>query len=64
MKRFEYKIEEFDAGISLNNIDYNAILIRINRLGFEGWELVSTNVNFMAGLPGKIVYTFKREINV
>lgn len=61
MKRFEYKTERFSIGMSLklNDVD---ITKRLNRLGFEGWELISVNMITNLGMIAEAVYTFKREI--
>ncbi len=59
MKRWEYKI------INIRSENYRldpAQDVELNRLGEEGWELVSiTSINFKSGATDHIGMVFKRE---
>jgi hypothetical protein len=58
MTKWEYKI------INIRSENYRldpAAATEMNRLGSEGWELVSiTSVNFKTGATDNIAMTFKR----
>jgi len=63
MDQFEYKIMKFKPrksflGGSFDNIEINN---KINILGQQGWELVSTStINAELGSTTEILMTFKR----
>jgi hypothetical protein len=63
MTKWEYKVVEFDARGALGGlIDQEKMELKLNELGREGWELVtsySTQQGY--GSSRKLVYTFKRE---
>ncbi|GAB6109059.1 DUF4177 domain-containing protein [Fusibacter bizertensis] len=64
MREFEYKVMEFDPKSSImgGKVEVSMIEKKINEIGAEGWELVSTfTTNQGNGYTRKIVYTFKRE---
>jgi hypothetical protein len=60
MTRWEYKI------INIRSENYRldpATAPELNRLGNEGWELVSiTSVNFKTGATDNIAMVFKRRV--
>ena len=64
MKRFEYKTVEIKpTGTWTSKFDIVEIDKVLNRMGSEGWELVSMedrNVGY--GTTACFYYTFKREI--
>ncbi|SFM34626.1 hypothetical protein SAMN04487943_11454 [Gracilibacillus orientalis] len=53
MKQFEYKVEDMQIRLTVNN-DFNTIITdKLNSIGRDGWEL--------AGVNGTLCF-FKREI--
>ena len=59
MKRFEYKIYIY----SPRDIDsFSSAEMTINRLGSEGWELISSQIPETQGLGWRFIFTFKREV--
>ena len=63
MTKWEYKVIEFDARGAMGGlIDQEKMELKLNELGKDGWELVtsySTNQGY--GSSRKLVYTLKRE---
>lgn len=64
MKKFEYKTITMDAeGIFGGKINNEKLEKELNRLGSEGWELVSTVTSSVTyGKTAYIVSVFKREL--
>lgn len=63
MKRFEYKTLEIEPkGTWRWKFDIVEIDKTLNKLGQEGWELVSVESRDMGGTAYGFHYTFKREI--
>lgn len=65
MTKFEYKTIEIIGSIGLTQIKiYQENMDNIfNKLGNEGWELVtSVPANYSAMMCFKVYYTFKRPI--
>lgn len=66
MKKFEYKTVELgeqaniDHGRSLNVVK---IEDGLNKLGREGWELITTAENITSGYTTRMFLIFKREIS-
>ena len=63
MKKREYKVLEFGSGGMMGGLVATAeIEKRLNELGKQGWELVtsfSTNAGY--GATRKLVFTLKKE---
>ncbi len=67
MKQFEYKTLKFETEYSLfqgNKIYDEELNIKMNKLGLEGWELVSTLDSHSSGRTDYIVLIFKKEIEI
>jgi len=63
MKRFEYKTVEIKSkGIWATNFNPEEIDKELNKLGSQGWELVSIGSRDTGGTLIGFFYTFKREI--
>ncbi len=63
MKKFEYRLLNPERGF-FNGIDYEELTQRLNHLGSQGWEVVST-VGITAGVGGQmtgLLITLKREL--
>lgn len=64
MRRWIYKVVEFDPKKSFmgGKVDSQNIEQRLNELGRQGWEVISSfTTNEGYGNTKKIVYTLKRE---
>ena len=63
MNRYEYKVVAYDTkGFFGGKIDSGELESRLNRLGDEGWEMVScTSSNQSYGSSKSIVCIFKRQ---
>ncbi len=63
MKKFEYKtIQVHDKGFWETKIDYTGLTEHLNKLGAEGWELVtSLDINWNQGGTKEVVLLLKRE---
>ena len=62
-KRFEYKsVEVKPKSIWTSNVKPEEIDLIINKLGSEGWELVTLVPYSSTGTTVGFLYTFKREI--
>lgn len=65
MKKFEYKTvmlgeqSNIDKGTSM---DIVKIEDGLNKLGREGWELVTTSENITSGYTTRMFLIFKREV--
>jgi hypothetical protein len=62
MQKFEYQLQKYDAsGFLGGKVDLDQMDIEFNRLGRDGWELVSIfDTNAGHGESRWIVATFKR----
>jgi len=62
MQKFEYHLQKYDAtGFWGGKVDLGQMDIEFNRLGRDGWELVSIfDTNSSPGQSRWIVATFKR----
>lgn len=62
-KRFEYKtLKTKEKGFWKGTIDTEELELYLNKLGFEGWELVaSVETNAGHGSTNEILLLFKRE---
>ena len=63
MTLWEYNVVvlPFDSGFSTDKIvDAQAIDQELNRLGREGWELVSTSISTTRGYSRELIAIFKR----
>ena len=64
MKKFEYKVlDVVTAGFFRWKIDYQELTDRLNELGREGWEAVSTSTNMYSNITRGLIVILKREIN-
>ena len=63
MNRYEYKVVAYDTkGLFGGKIDSEDFESQLNRLGDEGWEMVScTSSNQSYGSSKSIVCIFKRQ---
>ena len=62
MEKFEYKVLEFGKSTFVT-LDIKNIQPTLNRLGAEGWEVVSMiTINFTDGGTRSIIATLKRKI--
>lgn len=63
MKKFEYRILDVAAGgFWTNTIDAQALTDKLNELGDEGWEVVSSvDMNRHQGQTKGILIMLKRE---
>lgn len=64
MKRFEYKtLKTKEKGFWSGKLDTEELELYLNKLGFEGWEMVSSvETNTYQGGTNEIIFVFKREI--
>lgn len=64
MKRFEYKtLKTKEKGFWSGRLDTQELELYLNKLGFEGWEMVSSvETNTYQGGTNEIIFVFKREI--
>ena len=64
MDKFEYRMYEFKrGGLGLLAISLNSINEDLNRLGADGWEVITTNSIATAnGEITKIIIILKRKI--
>ena len=65
--RWEYNVETFDSSSGFFSVggefDTDRIQERLNKLGSDGWELVSMmDTNLSGGISRYIYATFKRPI--
>ena len=61
MKRFEYRLLNPERGF-FNDIDYKELTERLNQLGSQGWEVVSTVGVTVGGQTTGLLITLKREL--
>ncbi len=64
-KKFEYKTltTKEERGFWSSKMDTATLEMRLNKLGSEGWELVSVvETNRYEGSTNEIIFVFKREI--
>ena len=64
MKKFEYMmLKADDEGFWVAKINYQSLTDKLNYLGAQGWELVtSLDVNREQGSTKEVVLLLKREI--
>lgn len=63
MRKWEYKVEKMPHGIKHTILVDELIQDKLNELGMQGWELVSTIVpNMVLGGSSEISLLMKREI--
>ncbi len=63
MKRFEYMTLDIGAGLWGTTIDTQEVTNKLNELGREGWELVSTgDLNWAQGAIKGLIMILKREL--
>lgn len=65
MTRFEYKVLDVPAkGFFGGKINYQQLAEKLNALGEEGWELItSTDTNMWEGASRGIILILKRPLN-
>jgi hypothetical protein len=65
MDKFEYYTYKYDTeGWMGGKVDTNRLQADLNRLGEEGWELVSsTSTNQGEGYTRSMIFIFKRKLN-
>ena len=63
MTKWEYRVIEFDShGMMGGLVDCEKIELKLNELGKDGWELVSSYPTQQGyGSSRKLIYTLKRE---
>jgi Domain of unknown function (DUF4177) len=63
MKKFEYKtLKTREKGFWSGKIDTNELELYLNKMGFEGWELVSAvETNTYQGGTNEIVFVLKEN---
>jgi hypothetical protein len=60
MKKFEYKtVSITKAGLFKQKVNHDE---ELNKMGQEGWEIVTVYTPVSAGTSTEISYLFKREI--
>ena len=68
MKRFEYKVLKPDVSASFmgwggGQVDVEQVAAELNRLGADGWELVSAlDTANSTGRTASVLLLFKREL--
>jgi len=65
MKKFEYKVLDVPSrGFFWRNIDYQELSEKLNALGQESWEIVtSSGLNRYSNVTTGLVIILKREIH-
>lgn len=61
MKKFEYRMLDTNNSI-FKGIDYKELNERLNQLGSQGWEVVSTVSITTGGQTTSLLTTLKREL--
>ena len=61
MKKFEYRMLDTNNSI-FKGIDYKELNERLNHLGGQGWEVVSTVSLLVGGQTTSLLTTLKREL--
>ena len=63
MKKYEYKVVKTqESGFWNPKLDIDTMENELNKLGSEGWELISVaDTNYYEGATKEIVLFFKRE---
>ena len=63
MDKFEYKVISYDTkGFFGGNVDTGELEKRLNKLGNDGWEMVSSaSTNQSYGSSKSLVFIFKRK---
>ncbi|RRJ93197.1 DUF4177 domain-containing protein [Paenimyroides tangerinum] len=64
MIRFEYKTIEVSCKVGFTKVsaDVDKINLEFNKMGSQGWELVTCATIGTSGVSQQIYYTFKRPI--
>lgn len=64
MKNFEYKVLEAKSKMGFTDIslDTEELTLQLNRLGAEGWELITTSPITLNGSSFRIYFTLRRPI--
>lgn len=65
MNHFEYKVLDIPAkGFFGGKINYQQLADKLNELGAQGWELItSTDTNMWEGASRGIILILKRPLN-
>jgi hypothetical protein len=61
MKKFEYQLLRTDNGV-FRGIEYEKLNNRLDYLGMQGWEVVSTVCLTSGGSTTSLLITLKREL--
>lgn len=61
MKKFEYQLLRTDNGV-FRGIEYEKLNNRLDYLGMQGWEVVSTVSLTAGGSTTSLLITLKREL--
>jgi hypothetical protein len=61
MKKFEYCLLNPERGF-FSDIDYKELTERLNQLGSQGWEVVTTVGVTVGGQTTGLLITLKREL--
>lgn len=62
MKKFEYCLLDLNSGF-FSGIDYDGLTNHLNKLGYEGWEVVSVvDTMFTRSRARGLLITLKREL--
>jgi hypothetical protein len=61
MKKFEYQLLRTDNGV-FRGIEYEKLNNRLDYLGMQGWEVVSTVSLTSGGSTTSLLITLKREL--
>ncbi len=61
MKKFEYQLLDSNSSL-FKGIDYKELYDQLNRLGSQGWEVISTVSLTSGGQTTSLLTTLKREL--
>ncbi|GAB3636343.1 hypothetical protein GCM10027422_19330 [Hymenobacter arcticus] len=61
MKKVEYRLLDTNNSI-FKGIDYKELNDQLNRLGSQGWEVVSTTSILVGGQTTSLLITLNREL--
>ncbi len=64
MRKFEYTVLDVPAkGFWVGKIDYKALTVKLNELGKQGWEVVSTvDTTLYQSATRSVIVILKREV--